>query len=293
MLKSPLNYTGGKYRLLPQLLPIFPPESGINRFFDLFCGGFNVGINYHNSIIAIDNSKQLIQLLKHFQEHSTCAVLLQLEQIISKYKLSIDNEEGYYQLRSEYNREKNDPMLLYALMVHSFNHQIRFNFKRKEFNMPFGKGKSYFNSAIKKNLISFIETMHTKDIDFQCCDFFEVQNFKEGDFIYCDPPYQITLACYNERNQWSEKSDQRLFNFLDEVNSSNAFFGLSNVIEHGGKTNVALKEWSKKYNVNKMLMNYKSCSHNKKKRISSEEVYITNYVHNNKETFKLTRCPHP
>ena len=43
MIQSPLNYTGGKYKLLPQILPLFPKE--IDCFVDLFCGGCNVGIN--------------------------------------------------------------------------------------------------------------------------------------------------------------------------------------------------------------------------------------------------------
>ena len=41
-IKSPLNYIGGKYKLLPQLMQYFPTN---NIFVDLFSGGFNVGIN--------------------------------------------------------------------------------------------------------------------------------------------------------------------------------------------------------------------------------------------------------
>ena len=36
MIASPLNYTGGKFRLLPQLLPLFPGDT--DTFVDLFCG---------------------------------------------------------------------------------------------------------------------------------------------------------------------------------------------------------------------------------------------------------------
>ena len=42
-IQSPLNYIGGKYKILPQILPLFP--SRIRTFVDLFCGGCNVGIN--------------------------------------------------------------------------------------------------------------------------------------------------------------------------------------------------------------------------------------------------------
>lgn len=36
-LKSPLNYVGGKYRLLSQIMPYFPDK--IDTFVDLFSGG--------------------------------------------------------------------------------------------------------------------------------------------------------------------------------------------------------------------------------------------------------------
>ena len=52
--KSPMNYTDGKYKLLPQILPFFP--SGINTFVDLFTGGGNIAVNVDaNKIIANDN----------------------------------------------------------------------------------------------------------------------------------------------------------------------------------------------------------------------------------------------
>ena len=51
-IKSPLNYTGGKHKLLPQILPLFPTE--INTFVDLFTGGGNIAVNVNaNKIIAI------------------------------------------------------------------------------------------------------------------------------------------------------------------------------------------------------------------------------------------------
>ncbi len=62
---SPMNYIGGKYKILPQILPLFPDNIG--TFVDLFCGGCNVGINvsakktvlmiiYHFWLIYINNS---------------------------------------------------------------------------------------------------------------------------------------------------------------------------------------------------------------------------------------------
>ncbi len=41
-IKSPLNYIGGKYKILDQLLPLFPND--VNNFIDLFTGGGKVGV---------------------------------------------------------------------------------------------------------------------------------------------------------------------------------------------------------------------------------------------------------
>jgi len=42
-IKSPLNYTGGKYKILEPIFEAFPKN--IRTFVDVFAGGFNVGIN--------------------------------------------------------------------------------------------------------------------------------------------------------------------------------------------------------------------------------------------------------
>ena len=54
MIQSPLNYTGGKYRLLPQILPLFPGHVG--TFVDLFCGGCNVGVNVEADVHFYNDS---------------------------------------------------------------------------------------------------------------------------------------------------------------------------------------------------------------------------------------------
>ena len=62
-IKSPLNYTGNKYRILPQITKYFPKK--VNTFVDLFCGGATVGFNIDaNKIILIDSNPRIINLLK-------------------------------------------------------------------------------------------------------------------------------------------------------------------------------------------------------------------------------------
>ncbi len=189
--KSPLNYIGGKYKLLPQILPLFPEN--IRCFVDLFTGGCNVGVNIHaENIICNDNLTYLIDLYEIFQKTSVEKVLEHVESRIKQYSLSLTNQEGYLQLRNEYNSTRN-PLDLFVLTAYSFNHQIRFN-NNHQYNNPFGRQRSSFNENMRKNLIRFVEKLHDLSIRFTRCDFtqFDCAQLGKNDFIYCDPPYLIT-----------------------------------------------------------------------------------------------------
>ena len=146
-LKSPLNYIGGKYRILSQILPLFP--SRIDTFVDLFCGGCSVGINIHQAqkIICNDNLKFLIDFYQFLQAHNAELILQEIHHTIAKYHLSLQNVQGYNALRKDYNTNKS-PLLLFVLIAFSFNHQIRFN-NAHEFYHPFGKNRSHFNPTMK------------------------------------------------------------------------------------------------------------------------------------------------
>lgn len=89
-ISSPLNYIGGKARILDQLLPLFPQD--IDIFVDLFCGGCNVGMNVEaNRTIYNDSFKPLIGLLKTFRR-------LNVETILNRIKIIID-EFGFSKTR--------------------------------------------------------------------------------------------------------------------------------------------------------------------------------------------------
>jgi DNA adenine methylase len=157
-IKSPLNYTGGKYRLLNQITPLFPQK--INTFVDLFAGGCNVGINIKaNKIIFNDNLTYLIELFQVFKNNNIEKIINHIENRINEFKLSKTNENGYKEFRNFYNQNK-ITLDLFVLIAYSFNHQIRFN-NSHEFNNPFGKNRSSFNETMKYNLINFIVKLHS------------------------------------------------------------------------------------------------------------------------------------
>lgn len=219
-IKSPLNYIGGKSKILNQILPFFPLE--INHFVDLFAGGCNVGINTQaNRYFFNDNLSFLIEMYQKLQENELDFTINYIEKRIKELNLSQTNEEGYKILRQEYNLYKNS-LDLFVLVAFSFNHQIRFN-NNHEFNNPFGKNRSSFNPKMKKNLEDFI--IRIKEIQpvfsKQCFTEFDFSFLRENDFVYCDPPYLITTGTYNDGKRgfkgWGKKQEYQYINYF-EVN---------------------------------------------------------------------------
>ena len=101
-ISSPMNYIGGKYKLLPQLFPLFPENVG--TFVDLFCGGANVGVNATaDKIIFNDNLVYLVDLYNAFLQNPLEVTVSYAENRIAEFNLSLTNQEGYIKLRDEYN----------------------------------------------------------------------------------------------------------------------------------------------------------------------------------------------
>lgn len=281
-IKSPLNYTGGKYKILAPIFEIFPKR--VETFVDLFAGGFNVGINVEaDKIICNDQINYLIELYKYFLDTDTDTVIAEIKQRIKKYNLSLQNAEGYNRLRDEYNSTKNI-VDFFVLTCYSFNHQIRFN-NSQRFNTPFGKDRSCYNASIESNLVRFCNALKAKSIELFNQDFLSVDLSMLGsdDLVYCDPPYLISTGSYNDGKRgfkdWTPVEEQQLLELLDRLNEQGTRFALSNVLYHKGLSNDLLIEWSEKYQVYYIDKTYANCNYQFKDRnVKTVEVVITNFV---------------
>ncbi|MEG0900184.1 MAG: Dam family site-specific DNA-(adenine-N6)-methyltransferase [Oscillospiraceae bacterium] len=300
---SPLNYIGGKFKLLPQILPLFPKN--INTFVDLFCGGCNVGINTEaTKVILNDKSEHLLYLYNTFKNMDKEVTFKMIDDTIDKYNLSRSdlhgyakykcngadglgsyNKESFLILREDFNEHKNEDycyyIMLYVLIVYSFNNQIRFNSKGK-FNLPVGKRD--FNTKMREKLSKFIDRLKSGNYHFTSQDFrdFDVDSLTTNDFVYIDPPYLITCATYNEQGGWNEECEKELLAFLDKLDEKRVRFALSNVIESKGKTNKILLKWTTdnqdKYKVIDLNYNYSNSNYQTKdKQSNAREVLIVNY----------------
>lgn len=293
---SPIFYMGNKYKLLKQIIPLFPKEC--STFVDLFGGSGVVSMNYKGKEKTIYNefNPNIVKLVKLFKENTFEELDKKIQKIVDKYNLitgkkrcmfsseeefledTNSKKERYNQFRSDYNSlQEKDIINLYVLSIFSCNHLIRFN-QNNEFNASFGSNGNY-NDNLKKKvkdgciLLKGIETQLGDALTF---DFSELT---ENDFVYCDPPYTNTEAVYNEKRAyggWTEESDEKLFKILEELNSRNIKWALSNVFVNRGVENTHLIEWCNRnnWNIYHLDRNYNPFSRGNS---NNDEVLITNY----------------
>lgn len=149
--------------------------------------------------------------------------------------------------------------------------------------MPSGVGRSCFNDSIRNRLVNFTNHIQTLKMQFVNKDFRELkyEKLSSSDFVYCDPPYLISTASYNENGGWTQNDENDLYKVLDNLNMNNVKFALSNVIVHKGNNNETLIEWAKRYNTYALNMKYdtKWRATRKIDEVPKEtiEVLITNY----------------
>lgn len=277
MIKSPLNYIGGKYKLLSQILPLFPEH--INTFVDLFAGGLDVSINVEaESVICNDINNYVIGLFEYFQQNTIEELLNNIHRVIDKYKLTKQNRVGYNALREEYNKNRSS-LHLFLLVCYGFNHQIRFN-SHGAFNNPFGMNRSSYNANTERNLRKLHQAI--QGFEFHIANFrqFDLDFMVPGDFLYVDPPYLISCGSYNDGKRgfegWESDDDLALFEKLNKLNQRGIHFAFSNVTQHKGMANEQLIAWAKNYNVHYLNADY-SNSNYQAAESETVEVLITNY----------------
>lgn len=296
-IRSPFFYVGDKYKLMPQLKSLFPDD--IDNYIEPFVGGGSSFLNsFGNKYILNDIDENVIALHNELGKYADKSEVLlkKIYDIIDFYGLSCSyrgknvpeelkkkyvktyyskyNKEAYLKMRDDYNKNKENTLLLYVLLIYGFNHMIRFNAKG-DFNLPVGNVD--FNKNVYNALINYLDFRSNNEIVFENTDYQKFLNrieFKEKDYVFLDPPYLISMSEYNKL--WNDKKEIELCNFLDKLDEKGVRFGITNLIYHKGKENETFNSWSKKYKVYDIESNYISFNDNTIKK-DSKEVFVTNY----------------
>lgn len=261
-------------------MPLFPKE--IDTFVDLFCGAGTVSVNVNsNKIICNDLINYLPELFNTWKSKSLEEINQYIDKTISENNLSSTNKEAFLAFRKKYNTTKNIEDL-FVLICYSFNNQMRFN-NSHQYNSSFGYEASTMNDNIRNNINLFVNAIHNKNIEFLCNDFRDVNLSELGlnDFVYCDPPYLISCAVYQDGKRgfkgWNQQDDIDLYDLLDSLDERNIKFALSNMLESKGIKNEYLIDWSRKYNIHNLRANYNGSNYQRKTGKKDAEVLITNY----------------
>ena len=251
--ESPLNYIGNKTRVIAGIRETLPAD--IDNFIDAFGGGFNVGININSESIIYNEYNHFVkELIESFWHYDTFSYIVYMKKTIHRFELKHGDKDSYLKVRDYYNscpENKRDPRLLLIVILYSFQQQIRFN-GNHEFNNPVGM--RWFNDKIMEKLISFSRRIKELDVRFFCSDYTDMfQHVNDGHtFIYLDPPYMLTNGSYNDGKRgfkgWDASQEVALFDFLDRLNGEGSRFMLSYVLEHKGKINQNLLNWTKENN---------------------------------------------
>ena len=295
--RSPFFYVGDKYKLMSQLLKIFPKN--IDNYYEPFCGGGSSFLNViAKKYILNDIDYYMIKMHNMLNNYSRNPELFYniINNIENKYKLSASyrqdiipdtlkkqyvktyfaqfNKQGYHQMREDFNNDKSDYELLYVMLIYGFNRMLRFN-SRGDFNLPVG------NVDLNQNVISSLDNyfdfaknneLHFSSLDFR--EFFKIHEFKKNDFVYLDPPYLISNSEYNKL--WTEKDEIDLLNILDELNSKGVRFAISNLLRNKERENKIFIDWAKKYKIYDVESNYINY-HNNSCKVGHKEVIVINY----------------
>jgi DNA adenine methylase len=296
--RSPFFYVGDKYKLLTQILPLFPKK--FDRYFEPFVGGGSVFLNceakqvfindidesvidIHNLLLSHrDNPKlffdAILKLIKKYELTNTSAgyvVPADVKKAFPKTYFAKINKTGFDLLKEKYNKSKDRSVFeLYVLMIYGFNRMLRFN-KSNNYNIPVGNVD--FNNNVKSALGAYFTNTEKREIvttSTSFKEFLKLYRPKKNDFVYLDPPYLITGSEYNKL--WSASDEKELYMTLDKLDSSGVLFALSNVVIYGELHNEILEEWMAKYKVEVISSNYINYFNNGKKVIT--EVLVRNYA---------------
>lgn len=209
-----LKWIGGKTQIINDIISKIPNE--INNYHELFLGGGSVlfavlslqkqnKIIIKNKIYAYDINNDLINVYKNIQ-HNKDELYEFIDFYINEYdsingttinrkptsieEAKTSKESYYYWIRNKYNNIDKNSIECSALFI--FINKTCFRGMYREgpngFNVPYGHYKKT-PVIITKPDLNYISDL-IKDVEFKTSGFIDsIQNVKNGDFVYLDPPY--------------------------------------------------------------------------------------------------------
>ncbi|MCR4317149.1 MAG: Dam family site-specific DNA-(adenine-N6)-methyltransferase [Planctomycetes bacterium] len=251
VLVPPIKCQGIKTKIVPLILAnVSIPDSG--RWIEPFMGSGVVGMNARSEqALFADINPHIIAFYNSLKSNEITAASARSFLEMEGRTLKEKGESHYYLIRNRFNEEGN-PLDFLFLSRSCFNGMIRFN-KKGGFNVPFCRKPERFAAAYVTKIVNqisrFTEMLRSFDWTFKNQDFVEtIAEAREGDFIYCDPPYIGRHVDYF--SSWCSLDEERLFDCLSRTEArfilstwhSNQFRKNEYLDTMWGRFNVVTKE---------------------------------------------------
>lgn len=177
-----LKWAGNKFRALEHIQPLLPQGK---RLIEPFAGSAAVTLNTHYPRYALsDDNADLITLYKILKQDGEAFI----EECRRLFRESNNRADAYYRLRDRFNASddaRERAALFVYLNRHGYNGLCRYNSKGG-FNVPFGSYKQ--PKFPQEQMLAFAKKaarITLRHEDFRVA----MARAKEGDVVYCDPPY--------------------------------------------------------------------------------------------------------
>jgi DNA adenine methylase len=195
----PIPYQGSKRRLAPAILSHVPPKR-YTRLVEPFAGSAAVTLaaasqTKCSSYVIGDALEPLIQLWK--------MVIDSPQETADHYETLWHRErqkpiDAYYEIRSEFNVDRNPTKLLY-LLARCVKNAVRFN-PAGEFNQSPDKRRTGTRPQLMKAELFAAHRILSRKCRAVHGDFMALfLSAEDGDFFYLDPPYQGTTEGRDQR----------------------------------------------------------------------------------------------
>jgi len=213
-IKPIIKWAGGKRMIMNDIKKLFPSKIEGN-YHEPFCGGFSVACELYNTdrfgkdtvIYLNDNIPQLITLYEMIKQNP----LALMEEL--KNERYVVNKENFERNKDRYNSNEIKTNLEIAALFlflnkSGYNGVYREN-REGKYNVPFCK-KDNVKLYEEENLMTMSQFLQRCILS--CSDYRSaLQQARDGDTVYCDPPYHNTFNSYS-KNVFDEKSQILLAN---------------------------------------------------------------------------------
>ncbi len=214
----PIKCQGIKTKLVPWILSNARlPQGG--TWIEPFMGSGVVGFNARPAkAIFGDLNPHIISFYQALQTDEITPTITREYLQTEGDKLKQSGGEYYYEVRKRFNNSHR-PLDFLFLSRAGFNGMMRFNSKGK-FNVPFCKKPARFSKAYITKIVNQVahvwSLLKIFDWEFRHSSFESlIDGAREGDLIYCDPPYFGRHVDYF--SSWGTDEEEKLTHLLHET----------------------------------------------------------------------------